>query len=997
MSLECRRGRVTPTTAASPEPHRGVAWRTTTSAAVLTKARLAALREANDLPDPGDLLLVRLRPGAAADWTLTLRVRYASRPPAAHTFPFTVDPARLDADGSFEALFAFAAGAGAAAEPGLPYVTIIDVTEGAGHAPSVEVEGLGASPIPLTLEGDPPEEQPEVLACVRFPGLAFDFDRSFLRPAAAEALKEVDAALAAHPTGKLLILGHTDRVGAEQYNKDLADRRARATYAFITNDAGAWEELYQQEGWGLEASQTILADLGHDPGKIDGVMGPKTQAAMRAFLGVTGDVPHDAAFRERLFLAYMTGKHDVQATPDRFVSRRFAGCGELNPLVPESAAEAANAAPGNEANRRVVVYLLRDPPPEVPCTLHDLAPCHAQAATPGEVYRCAFYDRLAAGCPCEAEAEPPPPPANTLGFFGLPVGLIPAPPTFKLRVKLRDGFDKKNHLLRHLDVYVDKLAAQDPFDHEFSITLSAPFVSELVISLPDPREEGLPPATTLAPILDIKQKLDFGPSVDGWTVLSKLHPRLKLTKRSHGKATLELDPAFLPVTARCARVNADYRKLRSMLDGKKKGSTHVVEDPRPEKTSPRTYLLCSATADLPATSVVDVLVFFQNEMAAATDCDHYDFWNPTRTLTTPLHQGRYESASGLEFQEYPPCGWQDQLVAAAPKHLLLVFPTVFGPPSAHPRPSFGDMGYASVGVERIETLVKTLWADRHFPKGTAPELGKLIVAGWSSGMNTANQWFRATGSRVDGFFCFDAVGALPPKTPDGKGGISVLSERPDDNGGPKQIPTAKDWKKWLEARPGRAFALLSGGYSLAKANEAVAELRAVHYTSDEAKAKLEKALLLHSPTRNDAWYEDPDYKAAHLSPKHDFPDLPAPPAKPEDDRVYVVKKGFVPKVGYQLTLCHGSRPQPAFWKVIPGLAVHEAGNFSRLGSCTYDEFVAACQRLIDTGDKYEKQRWSKMRHTWSMSGGMRQKTGDPELTGYLRLVLQAAKDKKFLE
>jgi len=56
------------------------------------------------------------------------------------------------------------------------------------------------------------------------------------------------------------------------------------------------------EAWTLATVQRLLATLGLDPGPIDGLMGPRTQAAMRAFLGLPAGAPvaHDASFRRRL-------------------------------------------------------------------------------------------------------------------------------------------------------------------------------------------------------------------------------------------------------------------------------------------------------------------------------------------------------------------------------------------------------------------------------------------------------------------------------------------------------------------------------------------------------------------------------------------------------------------------------------------------------------------------------------------------------------------------
>lgn len=259
------------------------------------------------------------------------------------------------------------------------------------------------------------EYKPAMLECICIPGVTFEFDKSFLRPSVVDHMAPVDDALRRHPDAKLIVWGHTDRVGNDQYNKDLSDRRAKSTYAFITDQPDVWEELYNQENWGLKTVQTVLQDQGHDPGAIDGVMGPDTRRAMRSFKGLPEGAPvqNDAAFRRELFLAYMTGKHDVRVTDDQFAPPKFMGCGEFNPLLPPNAAELANRAPGNEPNRRVVVYLFRTPPRNIPCVLSDVGPCHSEIQKPGDRhgFACAFYDSIAARCQCERR---PPKPKPTL-------------------------------------------------------------------------------------------------------------------------------------------------------------------------------------------------------------------------------------------------------------------------------------------------------------------------------------------------------------------------------------------------------------------------------------------------------------------------------------------------------------------------------------------------------------------------------------------------------
>jgi hypothetical protein len=60
---------------------------------------------------------------------------------------------------------------------------------------------------------------------------------------------------------------------------------------------------------------------------------------------------------------------------------------------------------------------------------------------------------------------------------------------------------------------------------------------------------------------------------------------------------------------------------------------------------------------------------------------------------------------------------------------------------------------------------------------------------------------------------------------------------------------------------------------------------------------------------------------------------------------------------------------------------------------TLAAFKKAVDRLRTTGDPNEKDRASKTRHTWSMSGG--KKVGG-KLVGYLQLCLEQASKVGFL-
>jgi peptidoglycan-associated lipoprotein len=67
----------------------------------------------------------------------------------------------------------------------------------------------------------------------------FDYDKATIRPDATSALKEDVAVirdiLANYPSQKLLIEGHCDERGSEEYNIALGDRRAKAAEEFLAS------------------------------------------------------------------------------------------------------------------------------------------------------------------------------------------------------------------------------------------------------------------------------------------------------------------------------------------------------------------------------------------------------------------------------------------------------------------------------------------------------------------------------------------------------------------------------------------------------------------------------------------------------------------------------------------------------------------------------------------------------------------------------------------
>ncbi len=76
----------------------------------------------------------------------------------------------------------------------------------------------------------------------------FDFDKADLRSEAAPALEKVVAVLQAYPKAAVLIEGHTDGKGNDQYNQKLSERRADSVRRWLVEHSIAAAMTIR--GWG---------------------------------------------------------------------------------------------------------------------------------------------------------------------------------------------------------------------------------------------------------------------------------------------------------------------------------------------------------------------------------------------------------------------------------------------------------------------------------------------------------------------------------------------------------------------------------------------------------------------------------------------------------------------------------------------------------------------------------------------------------------------------
>jgi OmpA-OmpF porin, OOP family len=74
-------------------------------------------------------------------------------------------------------------------------------------------------------------------------GIRFDFDRARIRSESETQLKEISNLLMQRVKGRLLIVGHTDNVGSDDYNVDLSKARATAVKAWLVDHGIAADRL----------------------------------------------------------------------------------------------------------------------------------------------------------------------------------------------------------------------------------------------------------------------------------------------------------------------------------------------------------------------------------------------------------------------------------------------------------------------------------------------------------------------------------------------------------------------------------------------------------------------------------------------------------------------------------------------------------------------------------------------------------------------------------
>lgn len=95
--------------------------------------------------------------------------------------------------------------------------------------------------------------------------LLFEYNQSQLRPTARQRLQAVVDALKANPSAEIVVEGHTDSVGSDEYNQQLSQRRAEAVRQFLV-DGGIEMNRVRAVGRG---EQEPIAENDTDTGRAN--------------------------------------------------------------------------------------------------------------------------------------------------------------------------------------------------------------------------------------------------------------------------------------------------------------------------------------------------------------------------------------------------------------------------------------------------------------------------------------------------------------------------------------------------------------------------------------------------------------------------------------------------------------------------------------------------------------------------------------------------------
>lgn len=236
---------------------------------------------------------------------------------------------------------------------------------GAGVTESTEAEFAGeaagaAGAVATGLEEE--EEGKEEVDFLTLAGINFNFDSAVVLT---RDLGDIRAIVdkVNESEKKVLIAGHTDRMGSEEYNLNLSGLRARSVLAVSTGNRGTWNDVIASGKTKVEDYQAILKDFGFYEGEVDGRDGPKTKEAITDFQTYYNkkydeEIATDGIIGKETWGAIFQCMVDVMGSKiddGKFKETLWIGCGEYRPIEKPETDEVES-----EENRRVEFLLYHD-------------------------------------------------------------------------------------------------------------------------------------------------------------------------------------------------------------------------------------------------------------------------------------------------------------------------------------------------------------------------------------------------------------------------------------------------------------------------------------------------------------------------------------------------------------------------------------------------------------------------------------------------------------
>lgn len=109
-----------------------------------------------------------------------------------------------------------------------------------GYVEKAEPAAAGPEPEPIQMAAVTPPKQPTLENVTLNVETLFAFDEATLRPEAREKLDQIANRLGNYPVvTDVQVVGYADRIGSEQYNQSLSQRRAQAVADYLNERARA--------------------------------------------------------------------------------------------------------------------------------------------------------------------------------------------------------------------------------------------------------------------------------------------------------------------------------------------------------------------------------------------------------------------------------------------------------------------------------------------------------------------------------------------------------------------------------------------------------------------------------------------------------------------------------------------------------------------------------------------------------------------------------------